>query len=345
MEKQKAKSKLSKWFAGIAALGIVLGLSWYVFRGIYAEPYSGASLTPTEVASEVTPCGELQASPTIVLVNTPTLALVPTEMAEPTEEVTPEPSTEPDLTETPTEEVTPTEDITPAEEVTPTSEPTEQPTASPTSTVTPVIKMTVTPTTSPAPTQKPTQTPTPSPKPTAVPTNTPSPEPTNTPTPKPVAWEEPKERKDIAELLMAKVNDYRISQGVRKWENPYVYYDVNAPGLGDRLNAKGLRVAKKCCLEHSANHEGYQIGTGIYGYPWRVKEGWEAEDIAQQLFDAWYNSSSHNWGMLYDGGGEDEWVSVAVMHVTEHFDGEYWHYCAIMTLTFVYKEYLPEGLE
>ena len=49
MGKQKVKSKLSKWFAGIAALGIVLGLSWYVFGGIYAEPYSGARLTPTEV--------------------------------------------------------------------------------------------------------------------------------------------------------------------------------------------------------------------------------------------------------------------------------------------------------
>jgi hypothetical protein len=31
--------------------------------------------------------------------------------------------------------------------------------------------------------------------------------------------------------------------------------------------------------------------------------------------------------------------------VVEHFDGEDWHYCAIMTVTFVSKDNLPEGLE
>lgn len=124
-----------------------------------------------------------------------------------------------------------------------------------------------------------------------------------------------------------------------------MYYDVNAPGLGDRLNEKGLRVAKKCCMEHSANHEGFQIATGIYGYPWRVKEGWEAEDIAKQLFDAWYNSPAHNKNMLNDHFAQTQEVDVGVMHVVEYFDGEWWHYCAVMTISCVYYEYLPEGLE
>lgn len=144
---------------------------------------------------------------------------------------------------------------------------------------------------------------------------------------------------------MAKVQAYRESNGVPKFKNPYVYYDVNAPGLGDRLNEKGLRVAKKCCMEHSANHEGFQIATGIYGYPWRVKEGWEAEDIAEQLFDAWYNSPAHNKNMLNDHFAQTQEVDVGVMHVVEYFDGEWWHYCAVMTISCVYYEYLPEGLE
>ncbi len=337
MGEQKRKSNWWKWAIGVAVAGAVTFGGIMAFSGSNDAVQVGVSVTPTVLIAEASPTPEQ----TVTMTPEPSPTLIPTEtpMATPTEAATltpehtitdtptPEPTEEP--SPTPTEEVKPTETVTPTQ--IPMNMPTVMPTASPKPTATPTVKPTVTPTSSP--------------EPTTTPTSTPTPVPINTPTPKPVAWEEPKERKDIAELLMAKVNDYRISQGVRKWENPYVYYDVNAPGLGDRLNAKGLRVAKKCCMEHSANHEGYQIGTGIYGYPWRVKEGWEAEEIAQQLFDAWYNSSAHNWGMLYDGGGEDEWVSVAVMHVTEHFDGEYWHYCAIMTLTFVYKEYLPEGLE
>jgi len=143
---------------------------------------------------------------------------------------------------------------------------------------------------------------------------------------------------------MAKVNAYRVSQGLRKWEDPFVYHEKDDPELGDWLTAKGLRVAKKCCLEHSSKHEGYQIGTGIYFYPWQVTDI-RKEEFVQDLFDNWYNSPAHNKNMLYDGGGEDDWIGVAVMYVVEYFDGEDWHYCAIMTLTFVPKLNLPEGLE
>ena len=234
---------------------------------------------------------------------------------------------------TPTMTPEPTDTVMPPQ--TPTNTPTATPTVSPKPTATPTVK----------PTATPANVPTPSPEPTATPTDTPTPTPSNTPTPAPVAWTEPKERKDIAEPLMAKVQAYRESNGVPKFKSPYVYYDVNAPGLGDRLNEKGLRVAKKCCMEHSANHEGFQIATGIYGYPWRVKEGWEAEDIAKQLFDAWYNSPAHNKNMLNDHFAQTQEVDVGVMHVVEYFDGEWWHYCAVMTISCVYYEYLPEGLE
>lgn len=213
------------------------------------------------------------------------------------------------------------------------------PTASPKPTATPTVKPTATPTV----TQKPTDTPTGAPTPTVTPTSIPTPIPTNTPTPTPAAWAEPKERKDIADLLMAKINAYRSSQGLRKWESPFVYYDVNNPGLGERLTAKGLRVAKKCCMEHSANHEGSQIGTGVYFYPWQVTDIW-LDEMAGELFNNWYNSPAHNKNML-DSHAEDGIVDVAVMHVTEYFDGEYWHYCAIMTVSGVFSDDLPEGLK
>lgn len=142
---------------------------------------------------------------------------------------------------------------------------------------------------------------------------------------------------------MAKINAYRTIQGLRKWESPFVYYDVNNPGLGERLAAKGLRVAKKCCMEHSANHEGSQIGTGVYFYPWQVTDIW-LDEMAGKLFNNWYNSPAHNKNML-DSHAEDGIVDVAVIHVTEYFDGEYWHYCAIMTVSGVFSEDLPEGLK
>ena len=142
---------------------------------------------------------------------------------------------------------------------------------------------------------------------------------------------------------MAKVNAYRISQGLRKWENPFVYYDVNNPGLGERLTAKGIRVAKKCCLEHSANHEGSQIATGVYYYPWQVTDVW-LDEMAGKLFDNWYDSAAHNKNML-DNHADDGIVDVAVMSVVEYFDGEYWHYCAIMTVSGVFSDDLPGGLK
>ena len=181
------------------------------------------------------------------------------------------------------------------------------------------------------------------PKPTVAPTSTPTPVPTNTPTPTPAAWAEPKERKDIADLLMAKINAYRSSQGLRKWESPFVYYDVNNPGLGERLTEKGIRVAKKCCMEHSANHEHSQIGTGVYFYPWQVTDIW-LESMAEDLYQNWYKSAPHNKNMLTDSSPYDG-VDVAVMHVVEYFDGDYWHYCAIMTVSSIPKEWLPDGLE
>ena len=148
----------------------------------------------------------------------------------------------------------------------------------------------------------------------------------------------------MAEMLMAKVNEYRVSQGKRKWEDPRTYYDVNYPGLYDRLYQRGVMAAKRCCMEHSANHDSGQIGAGIYFYPWQVTDIW-MEEVTQRLFNNWKNSSAHNKNMLYDGGSEEEWVPVAVMTVVEHFDGEDWHYCAIMTVTFISKDTLPEGLK
>ena len=143
---------------------------------------------------------------------------------------------------------------------------------------------------------------------------------------------------------MAKVNAYRERKELRRWEDPFVYYESDYPELGEYMTERGLRVAKKCCLEHSASHEHSQIGTGVYFYPWQVTDIW-IDEMVDRLFDNWYQSPAHNKNMLYDGGGEEDWIAVAVMHVVEHFDGEDWHYCAIMTVTFVSKDNLPEGLE
>ena len=334
---EQKKSNWWKWLAGTVALCAAVLAGIVAFGGNNGSVQTGVSVTPTAIVAESTP--EPERTVTVTMMPSPTLSPTPTPTPEPEVTVTTEPTVteRPEPTEepnpTPTEEVRPTDTVTPTQ--IPTNTPTTTPTVSPKPTATPTVK----------PTAPPTNTPSPSPEPTATPTDTPSPTPSNTPTPAPVAWTEPKERKDIADLLMAKVQAYRESNGVPKFKNPYVYYDVNAPGLGDRLNEKGLRVAKKCCMEHSANHEGFQIATGIYGYPWRVKEGWEAEDIAEHLFDAWYNSPAHNKNMLNDHFAQTQEVDVGVMHVVEYFDGEWWHYCAVMTISCVYYEYLPEGLE
>ncbi len=155
-------------------------------------------------------------------------------------------------------------------------------------------------------------------------------------------WSEPRERKDISDALMNLVNNYRIQSGIRRYESPYIYYDINNPGLGDRLKAKGLRVAKKCCLELSANHEGGQIATGVYN---DYASPASAAALAQRLFENWKGSSLHNASMLYDGGGEDIWVPVALVTVVEWYDGSHYQYCAIMSHTYIGKAELPDGLE
>lgn len=337
MGEQKRKSNWWKWAAGAAAFGAAVFLGVKAFGGSNNTQTAGVSVTPTVLIAEASPTPEQmvtvtpEPSPTLIPTETPTAT--PTEAATLTPELTitdtptPEPTEEP--SPTPTEEVKPTDTITPTQ--IPTNTPTVMPSASP--------KPTATPTVTPKPTNTPTEAPTPTVTPTSIPTSVPS----NTPTPTPAAWTEPKERKDIADLLMAKINAYRSSQGFRKWESPFVYYDVNNPGLGERLTEKGIRVAKKCCMEHSANHEHSQIGTGVYFYPWQVTDIW-LESMAEDLYQNWYKSAPHNKNMLTDSSPYDG-VDVAVMHVVEYFDGDYWHYCAIMTVSSIPKEWLPDGLK
>ena len=340
MGEQKRKSNWWKWAAGAAAFGVAVFLGVKAFGGSNESQTSGVSVTPTVLIAEASPTSEQM----VTVTPEPSLTPIPTPTPEPTvtDTPTPEPTEEPSptLTEEPTP--TPTEEAKPTEMVTPTqipmNTPTVMPTASPKPTATPTAKPTATPTVTP----KPTDTPTEAPTPTVTPTSIPTPVPTNTPTPTPAAWTEPKERKDIADLLMAKVQAYRESQGIRRFESGYVYDDTTNPGMGDYLTSKGLRVAKKCCLEHSAKHEGGQIGTGVYFYPWQVTDIW-LEPMAEDLYQNWYKSAPHNKNMLHTDAPEG--VDVAAMTVVEYFDGEYWHYCAIMTVSSVPKEYLPEGLE
>ena len=155
-------------------------------------------------------------------------------------------------------------------------------------------------------------------------------------------WPEPRERTDVAQLLMEKVNAYRAQNGIRKVENPYVYYEVDNPGIGDYLTSKALRVAKKCCLEGTSNHEGGQIGTGIYG---GYSSPANASEIAQRLFDNWYNSPAHRANLLDGGGQEQEWVTVGVVEVVEWYNGNSYQYCAIQGISYVEKAKLPDGLE
>ena len=154
-------------------------------------------------------------------------------------------------------------------------------------------------------------------------------------------WSEPRERKDIADAIAVLIDNYRVQNGIRKVENPYVYYDVNNPGTGDRLNANALRVAKKCCMELSANHEGGQIGTGIYG---SYTSPANASEIAQRLFNNWMNSPAHRAGLL-DNNLPDMLVLVGVVKVVEWYDGSHYQYCAIQDITYIEKVNLPEGLQ
>ena len=156
-------------------------------------------------------------------------------------------------------------------------------------------------------------------------------------------WAEPRERTDIANALARLIDNYRAQNGIRKVENPYIYYDVNNPGTGDRLNSHALRVAKKCCLEGTANHEGGQIGTGIYGNTHVTPMG--AEECANALFQNWYNSPAHRANMLGTGGSEQEWVTVGVVKVVEWYNGNGYQYCAIQEIVYIPISNLPDGLE
>jgi len=119
------------------------------------------------------------ASPSAIIVPTPTTEPTPT--PQPTSTPTPTPTATP--TPTPTDTPTPTPTMTPAPTATPTPTPTAIPTATPVPTNTP------TPTATPTPV--PTSTPTPTVPPTPTPTATPTPKPTETPTPTPVLTSEP----------------------------------------------------------------------------------------------------------------------------------------------------------
>ena len=154
-------------------------------------------------------------------------------------------------------------------------------------------------------------------------------------------WSEPRERKDISDALMALVNNYRAQNGIRKYESPYVYFDVNNPGLGNRMKEKGVRVAKKCCMEGTANHESGQIGTGIYG---SYTSPANATEIAQRLFENWKSSPLHNGDMLFNHESID-CVDVGLMTVVEWYDGSRYQYCAIMSISDVYKGNLPDCLQ
>lgn len=377
MEKQKTKSVIPKLAAGAGGAGLV-AITLLTGGGDGTVQQTAVSVTPTaivaeavetsepertvSVTQELTPTGEVVFVATVTVAITPELTVTGTPTPEPSPTMTPmvvpsfivTPTVTP--TDTPTPMVTPTvvPTVTSSSTVTSTTMPTAAPTMTPVPTATPTVKPTATPTVTPMPTDTPTPTSTPKPTNTPRPTNTPKPTPTVTPSPTatltpvptatpspiPKAWKEPKERKDIEELLMAKVNAYRESQGIRKFESGYVYDDAENPGMGEYLEEKGIRVAKECCLEHSANHEGGQIGTGIYWYPWQMS----AEKAAGELYDNWYNSKAHNRNLLTDHS-EIECVDVAAMTVVEYFDGEDWHYCAIMTSSCVPIENLPEGLK
>ena len=155
-------------------------------------------------------------------------------------------------------------------------------------------------------------------------------------------WSEPRERKDMSQLLMNKVNAYRESKGIRKFEDPFVYDDTSNPGMGPYLYNNALRVAKRCCLEHTANHEGGQIGAGWYSTGQKTPRS--AEEVANELFNNWKNSPGHNGNMLQQIDMVHD-VDVALMVVVEYYDGSNYQYCAIMGMSAVNKQNLPEGLQ
>ena len=156
-------------------------------------------------------------------------------------------------------------------------------------------------------------------------------------------WSEPRERKDMSQLLMNKVNTYRESKGIRKLEDPYVYDDTTNPGMGQRMYSNALRVAKRCCLEQSANHEGSQIGAGWYSTGQKTPRS--AEEVANELFNNWKKSPAHNGNMLTDSFKDHGSIDVGCMVVVEYYDGNNYQYCAILGMSAVYKDYLPKELQ
>jgi hypothetical protein len=155
-------------------------------------------------------------------------------------------------------------------------------------------------------------------------------------------WPEPRERTDIANALARLIDNYRAQNGIRKVENPYIYYELDNPGIGDYLTSKALRVAKRCCMEGTANHEGGQIGTGIYGGAHDVPMN--AEECANALFQNWYNSPAHRANLL-DNKDADTLVLVGTVKVVEWYNGYGYQYCAIQGISYVEKAKLPDGLE
>ena len=140
---------------------------------------------------------------------------------------------------------------------------------------------------------------------------------------------------------MAEVNAYRAQKGIRKYEDPYVYYDVTNPGLGDRLTSKGKRVCKDLAVNWGKMHESGQISTGGVG---SGDETRSVEQIARSLFEQWYASPAHNRNML-DDRSQSGGVDVAVMHVYEYWDGTFRKYQAVMTSSSIPYHKLPEGLK
>lgn len=145
-------------------------------------------------------------------------------------------------------------------------------------------------------------------------------------------WAEPRERKDLEEILMAKVNAYRESMGVPKFESPFVYFDEFEPNAGANMTAEGLAVAKEQCLKQDARHNTRQIGTGWYGSAIRQKQGGLTnEQLCEKLFQQWKNSPGHNANMLDNNTQDGYRIVVAVMTVVEYYDGYSYGYCAILT--------------
>lgn len=178
-------------------------------------------------------------------------------------------------------------------------------------------------------------------------------------------WDAPRERKDLEEILMNKVNDFRESSGYGRWGNPYNYLvdNVYARGgvedapdgtnLGDYLAAKGFRVACRECLKQSALHDDYQIGAGYYssGLDQRLG-GRTEEELCEEWFQGWYNSPGHRGDMKWHVvvietdiyGNEiksydaDYLDYVALMTVVEYYNGGDWWYCAIMSFAEIEKK-------